>query len=56
MEDLLDRTACLAARMLIFLFEQMLQVQWICFFKEEATFKEFIIKMYEMSKEWTKQE
>jgi hypothetical protein len=43
-------------RYFIFIFEQMLQVQWICFFKEEATFKEFIIKMYEVSKSWTKQE
>jgi len=43
-------------RYFFFLFEQILQVQWICFFKEEATFKEFIIKMYETSKEWTKQE
>lgn len=43
-------------RYFFFLFEQLLQVQWICFFKEEATFKEFIIKMYETSKKWTKQE
>ena len=43
-------------RYFIFIFEQMLQVQWICFFKEEATFKDFIIEMYEASKKWTKQE
>ena len=43
-------------RYFLFLFEQMLQVQWICFFKEEATFKEFIIEMHKVSKKWTKQE
>jgi len=41
-------------RYFIFLFEQFLQVQWICFYKEEASFKEFIIKLSEMSKNWTK--
>ena len=41
-------------RYFIFLFEQMLQVQWICFFKEEASFKEFIIAMTTMSHKWTK--
>lgn len=41
-------------RYFIFLFEQFLQVQWICFYKEESTFKEFIIKMSEMSQQWTK--
>jgi len=41
-------------RYFLFLFEQFLQVQWICFYKEEASFKEFIIKLSEMSKEWTK--
>jgi hypothetical protein len=41
-------------RFFFFLFEQILQVQWICFYKEEAIFKEFLIKMSEMSKEWTK--
>lgn len=43
-------------RYFFFLFEQMLQVQWICFFKEETTFKEFIIEMCQVSKKWTKQE
>src|SRR3989338_4372234 len=32
-------------RYFFFLFEQMLQTIWICFFKEEASFKEFIIEM-----------
>lgn len=41
-------------RYFIFLFEQMLQVQWMCFFKEEASFKEFIIAMATMSHKWTK--
>ena len=41
-------------RYFLFLFEQMLQVEWMCFFKEEAPFKEFIIAMANMSHKWTK--
>jgi hypothetical protein len=50
------RSKDMKIRYFIFLFEQLLQVQWICFFKEEATFKEFIIEMHKVSKSWTKQE
>ena len=39
-----------------FLFEQMLQTIWICFFKEEGSFKEFLIQLAETSKKWTKQD
>jgi len=38
------------------LFEQMLQVQWICFHKEEVPFKEFIIEMAKMAKKWGRTE
>ena len=41
-------------RYFIFLFEQMLQTIWICFYKEEASFKEFIIELSKMSRKWTK--
>jgi len=41
-------------RYFLFLFEQFLQVQWICFYKDESTFKEFLIKISEMSEQWTK--
>lgn len=41
-------------RYFLFLFEQMLQVQWICFFKNECPFKEFLIAMANMSHKWTK--
>lgn len=41
-------------RYFLFMFEQFLQVQWICFYKNESTFKEFLIKLSEMSKQWTK--
>lgn len=41
-------------RYFLFLFEQMLQTIWICFYKEEASFKEFLIAMAKMSREWTK--
>lgn len=33
-------------RYFIFLFEQILQTQWVCFYKDEATFKKFIIEMH----------
>ena len=41
-------------RYFLFLFEQMLQVIWMCFYKEETSFKEFIIAMAKMSRKWTK--
>ena len=43
-------------RYFFFLFEQMLQTIWICFFKEEGSFKEFLIQLAETSKKWTKQD
>ena len=42
-------------RYFFFLFEQMLQTIWICFFKEEGSFKEFLIQLADTSKKWTKQ-
>ncbi len=41
-------------RFFFFLFQQMLQVQWICFHKNDLPFKEFIIEMAKMSRKWTK--
>ena len=41
-------------RFFFFLFEQMLQTIWICFFKEEGSFKEFLIQLADVSKKWTK--
>jgi len=41
-------------RYFLFLFEQMLQTIWICFYKDEVPFKEFIISMEDMSMKWTK--
>lgn len=43
-------------RYFLFLFEQMLQTIWICFYKYECSFKEFIIAMAKMSRKWTKTE
>lgn len=43
-------------RFFFFLFEQMLQTIWICFFKEEGSFKEFLIQLADVSKKWTKQD
>jgi len=41
-------------RFFFFLFQQMLQVQWVCFHKNDLPFKEFIIEMAKMSRKWTK--
>jgi len=43
-------------RYFFFLFEQMLQTIWICFYKEESSFKEFLIKMNDVSKKYCKVE
>jgi len=41
-------------RYFIFLFEQMLQTIWICFYKDKCSFKKFIIAMAKQSKKWCK--
>jgi hypothetical protein len=41
-------------RYFLFLFEQMLQTIWICFYKDQCSFKQFLISMEDMSKKWTK--
>ena len=41
-------------RYFLFLFEQMLQTIWICFYKDEGSFKEFLIALSKMSRKWTK--
>lgn len=38
-------------RYFIFAFEQLLQTLWACFYKEEVSFKEFIIEMHKVNKE-----
>lgn len=38
-------------RYFLFMFQQMLQTQWICFYKKEVSFKEFIIEMHKTCKE-----
>lgn len=40
----------LKVRYFLFLFQQLLQTQWMCFYKEEATFKKYIIEMHETCK------
>jgi hypothetical protein len=37
-------------RYFLFMFQQMLQTHWVCFFKEEASFKEFLIEMHKTCK------
>jgi hypothetical protein len=43
-------------RYFLFIFEQMLQTIWICFYKDECPFKEFLIEMANVSKSYTHQE
>ena len=43
-------------RYFFFLFEQMLQTIWICFYKDEVPFKEFLIEMNNISKRYCKVE
>jgi len=38
-------------RYFLFVFQQMLQTQWVCFFKNEASFKEFVIEMHTVCKD-----
>lgn len=38
-------------RYFLFVFQQMLQTQWVCFFKNEASFKEFVIEMHNVCKD-----
>jgi IS4 transposase len=41
-------------RYFFFMFEQMLQTIWICFYKDESTFKEFLINFEIVSKRYCK--
>ena len=38
-------------RYFLFMFEQMLQTQWVCFYKEEVSFKRFVIEMSKQATE-----
>ena len=40
-------------RYFLFMYQQMLQTQWVCFYKEEVGFKEYIIQTHNTSKKWT---
>ena len=39
------------SKIFLFMFEQMLQTIWICFYKDEVSFKEFLIGMTDVSKD-----
>jgi len=43
-------------RYFLFMFEQMLQTIWICFYKDEVPFKKFLIELSNAAKKWTKQD
>jgi hypothetical protein len=38
-------------RYFLFMFEQMLQTQWVCFYKDEVSFKKFAIEMHLVCKD-----
>ena len=38
-------------RYFLFIFEQILQTQWVCFYKNEVSFKRYIIEMHKTCKE-----
>ena len=38
-------------RYFFFMFEQMLQTQWVCFYKDEVSFKEFVIEMHKLAED-----
>jgi hypothetical protein len=40
-------------RYFLFMFQQMLQTQWVCFFKNEVSFKEFLITNNNLAKKLT---
>ena len=40
-------------RYFLFMFQQMLQTQWVCFYKNEVSFKKFLIEMHEVCKSVT---
>ena len=37
-------------RYFLFVFQQVLQIQWVCFYKNEVSFKKYIIEMHETCK------
>jgi len=37
-------------RYFLFVFQQILQTQWVCFYKDEVTFKKFLIEMHKTCK------
>ncbi len=41
-------------RYFLFMFEQMLQTQWVCFYKDEVSFKKYLIEMSQLAKELAK--
>ncbi len=38
-------------RYFLFLFQQLLQTQWVCFYKNEVSFKKYLIEMHEICKD-----
>lgn len=44
----------LKIRYFLFMFEQMLQTIWICFYKDEVPFKKFLIELSNTAKKWVK--
>lgn len=45
-----SKTKEIKIRYFLFMFQQVLQTQWVCFYKEEVSFKKFIIEMHKTCK------
>ncbi len=39
-------------RYFLFMFQQMLQTQWVCFYKDEVSFKKFLIEIHKTARNW----
>ena len=48
------RSKLMKVRYFFFMFEQMLQTIWICFYKDECSFKEFLIDLSNVANKWVK--
>ena len=45
-----SKTKEMKTRYFYFMFQQVLQTQWVCFYKKEVNFKQFIIEMHKTCK------
>ena len=49
-----SKSKLMKVRYFFFMFEQMLQTIWICFYKDEVSFKKFLIELSNVANKWVK--